>query len=43
MADIQQQAAEFRRVFEGLLAETQKVIVGNNDIIEGVLISLFAG
>lgn len=42
-SDIQQQSAEFRRVFEGLLAETQKVIVGNTDIIEGVLTALFAG
>jgi MoxR-like ATPase len=41
--NIQQQAAEFRRIFEGLLAETQKVIVGNTEIIEGVLTSLFAG
>jgi MoxR-like ATPase len=33
--NIQQQAAEFRRIFERLLAETQKVIVGNTEIIEG--------
>ena len=41
--DMQQQAAEFRRVFEGLVAETQKKIVGKNEGIEGVLTALFAG
>jgi len=41
--DIQQQAAQFRQVFERLLQETQKVIVGNDEIIEGVLVALFAG
>ena len=41
--EMQQQAAEFRKVFESLLAETQKVIVGNDDVIEGVLAALFAG
>jgi MoxR-like ATPase len=41
--NIQQQAAEFRGVFEGLLKETQKVIVGNQEVIEGVLTALFAG
>jgi len=43
MADIQQQAAEFRRDFETVFHEIQKVIVGTEDIIEGVLIALFAG
>lgn len=42
-ADMQQQAAAFRADFEKLLAETQKVIVGNTDVIEGVLAALFAG
>jgi len=41
--DMQRQAAEFREAFERLLAETQKVIVGNNDVIEGVLAALFCG
>ncbi len=41
--DIQQQAAEFRAAFEKLLAETGKVIVGNNEIVEGVITALFAG
>lgn len=41
--NIQQQAAEFREAFERLLNETQKMIVGNTDIIEGVLTALFAG
>lgn len=42
-ADMQQQAAAFRADFEKLLAETQKVIVGNTEVIEGVLAALFAG
>jgi MoxR-like ATPase len=40
---LEQQAAEFRETFNALMAETQKVIVGNDDIIEGVLTALFAG
>ncbi|CAN5223235.1 MoxR family ATPase [soil metagenome] len=40
---IEQQAAEFRRAFERVFVETQKMIVGNNEIIEGVLTALFAG
>ncbi|MDX2176687.1 MAG: AAA family ATPase [Candidatus Sumerlaeia bacterium] len=42
-ADVQQQAAEFRQVFESLVAEAQKVIVGNREIVEGTLTALFAG
>jgi len=41
--EAQQNAAAFRQVFDSLLAEIQKVIVGNNDVIEGVLTALFAG
>ena len=41
--DIQAQAAEFRKVFDSLLAEVQKMIVGNDEVIEGVLTALFAG
>lgn len=41
--EFQQRADEFRDVFNRLVAETQKVIVGNDDIIEGVLSALFAG
>ncbi len=41
--DIQQQAAEFRKAFDSLLNETQKVIVGNTEVVEGVLTALFAG
>jgi MoxR-like ATPase len=40
---IQQQAAEFRQAFEALHKEVQKVIVGNDEVIEGVLTALFAG
>ncbi len=42
-AEMERQAKEFREVFEKLLSETQKMIVGNTPIIEGVLTSLFAG
>ncbi|MCC5877718.1 MAG: MoxR family ATPase [Candidatus Sumerlaeia bacterium] len=41
--DFQQQAEEFRSVFTRLSDEVQKVIVGNDDVIEGVLAALFAG
>ncbi len=40
---IQQQAAEFRQSFERLMAEIGKVIVGNDEVVEGVLTALFAG
>jgi MoxR-like ATPase len=42
-AALQMEAAEFRKAFESLLRETQKVIVGNDEVIEGVLTALFAG
>jgi len=34
---------EFRQMFEALRGEVGKVIVGHNDIVEGVLVSLFCG
>ncbi len=40
---IEQRCADFRKAFESLRAEVGKVIVGQKDIIEGVLISLFCG
>jgi len=43
MSDIEQQAAEFRREFEILQSEIGKVIVGQTDVVEGVLMCLFAG
>ncbi|MBX3728720.1 MAG: AAA family ATPase [Candidatus Sumerlaeia bacterium] len=41
--DIQKQAAAFRQDYERVFTEIQKVMVGQNDVIEGVLICLFAG
>lgn len=41
--EFQQQAEEFRGVFTRLSDEVQKVIVGNDEVIEGVLAALFAG
>jgi len=41
--DVEKQCAEFRRVFEALRREIGKVIVGQEDIVEHVLISLFSG
>src|SRR5690606_21238537 len=43
MSDIQQQASEFRAEFEKVNSEVAKVIVGAEEIVEGVLIALFAG
>jgi len=43
MSDMEQKAAQFRQDFEGVFSEIQKVIVGTEEVIEGVLISLFAG
>ncbi|MGF1572400.1 MAG: AAA family ATPase [Sumerlaeia bacterium] len=41
--DIQQQAAAFRQDFDAVFNEIGKVIVGTEDVIEGVLMCLFAG
>jgi MoxR-like ATPase len=39
---IEQKAARFREIFESLRSELSKVIVGQEKIIEGVLVALFA-
>ncbi|MDX1972372.1 MAG: MoxR family ATPase [Candidatus Sumerlaeia bacterium] len=41
--DIQQQAALFRQDFDAVFNEIGKVIVGTEDVVEGVLLCLFAG
>ncbi len=43
MADMQQLAAAFRRDFESVASEIGKVIVGTEEVVEGVLMCLFAG
>ncbi|MDK2971572.1 MAG: MoxR-like ATPase [Candidatus Sumerlaeota bacterium] len=43
MTDIQQQAAAFRQDYERVFHEIQKVMVGQEEVIEAVLICLFAG
>ena len=40
---VEQQVQEFRQQFEQLRAEIGKMIVGHSDIVEGVLVCLFAG
>ena len=42
-AEVQAKCDAFRDTFSGLQAEIGKVIVGHGDIVEGVLIALFAG
>jgi MoxR-like ATPase len=41
--DVQQAAAHFRDQFSTLRAEVGKMIVGHADVVEGVLVCLFAG
>jgi MoxR-like ATPase len=41
--EVQKQCEDFRRMFDRLAAEIGKVIVGHQEIVENVLISLFAG
>ncbi len=41
--EIQQQVDLFRKDFQALRAEIQKMIVGHDDIVEGVLVALFVG
>ncbi len=41
--EVERQCAEFRQVFEALRREIGKVIVGQEDIVDHVLISLFSG
>ena len=40
---VKQTADRFRNQFEGLRREIHKIIVGHNDIVEGVLVCLFTG
>jgi MoxR-like ATPase len=41
--DVEKQCQEFREVFEALRREVGKVIVGHEEIVDNVLISLFSG
>jgi MoxR-like ATPase len=41
-AEVREQCDKFREVFKRLREEVGKVIVGHNQVVEGVLISLFA-
>ncbi|TVQ33989.1 MAG: AAA family ATPase, partial [Phycisphaeraceae bacterium] len=41
--EVREQCARFRDTFHGLADEIGKVIVGHRDIVEGVLVALFAG
>jgi MoxR-like ATPase len=43
MAEIEAQAAQFRERFEALRAAIGKVIVAQNDVVENVLVAIFAG
>jgi MoxR-like ATPase len=43
MADVEAQAKHFRANFEKVRAEIGKVIVGQQEIVEGVLVAIFAG
>jgi MoxR-like ATPase len=42
-AEVKEKCEQFRGMFKGLLDEIGKVMVGHRDIVEGVLICLFAG
>ncbi|QOJ13217.1 MAG: MoxR family ATPase [Planctomycetia bacterium] len=42
-ATVEAQVAEFRKDFETLRAEIAKMIVGHTEIVDGVLVCLFAG
>jgi len=41
--NVEQQCAEFRQMFEAIRGEVGRVIVGHEDIVDNVLISLFSG
>ena len=43
MSDIERKAAEFRQDFDRVFKEIQKVIVGQEDVVEAVLLCLFGG
>ncbi|MGQ0627928.1 MAG: AAA family ATPase [Phycisphaerales bacterium] len=42
-AEVKARCEAFRQTFQGLKAEIAKVVVGHQDIVEGVLVALFAG
>ena len=41
--NVEQQCADFREMFEAIRGEVARVIVGHEDIVDNVLISLFGG
>ncbi|MBP7052320.1 MAG: MoxR family ATPase [Phycisphaerae bacterium] len=41
--NVEQQCADFREMFEAIRGEVGRVIVGHEDIVDGVLIGLFSG
>ncbi|MCX5643290.1 MAG: hypothetical protein NTZ17_01195 [Phycisphaerae bacterium] len=41
--EVEQQCREFRELFEALRREVGKVIVGHEEIVDDVLITLFSG
>lgn len=41
--NVEQQCADFREMFEAIRGEVARVIVGHEDIVDNVLISLFSG
>jgi MoxR-like ATPase len=41
--NVEQQCADFREMFETIRGEVGRVIVGHEDIVDGVLIGLFSG
>ena len=43
MTDMEQQARAFRQDFDAVFDETKKMIVGMEEVVEGVLMCLFAG
>ncbi len=42
-AEVREKCEQFRQTFQVLKAEIGKVIVGHSDVVDGVLIALFAG
>ena len=41
--EVRERCDQFRAIFDSLKAEIGKMIVGHEEIVEGVLISLFSG
>src|SRR5215204_1515058 len=42
-AEVKEKCEQFRSMFKGLLDEIGKVMVGHREVVEGVLVCLFAG